>query len=120
MSNEKDKNSRRRQSRKLRIRKKVSGTALRPRVSVCFTGRSISAQIIDDETGKTVVSATTLEKSAGVKGKNLESAVAIGSLLADKAEKAGIKSVVFDRNGYRYHGKVKSLADALREKGLLA
>ncbi len=108
----------RRLRRKNRIRKKIRGTAERPRVSVFISNKNVSAQVIDDDSGKTLVSASTVEKGAVQKGKDREAAKWVGSALSEKALGAGIKAVVFDRNGYRYHGKVKELAEAMREKGL--
>jgi len=106
-------------ARKARIRKKIRGTAMRPRVSVHFSNKNITAQVIDDTAGKTLVSLNSLEKTSPAKGKNVEAARQIGGALADKAKAAGISSVVFDRNGKLYHGKVKVFADAMREKGLI-
>ncbi|MDH5637513.1 MAG: 50S ribosomal protein L18 [Nitrospinota bacterium] len=106
-------------ARKARIRKKIRGTAARPRVSVHFSNKNITAQVIDDTIGKTLVSLNSLEKASPAKGKSVEAARQIGGVLADKAKAAGISSVVFDRNGKLYHGKVKVFADAMREKGLI-
>jgi large subunit ribosomal protein L18 len=108
--------------RKKRIRRKVSGHSERPRLSVYRSLRHMSAQIIDDEAGKTLVYATTLSEEfrggAGKgKGKTGEGA-ALGKMLARKAVEKGIKSVTFDRSGYAYHGRVKALAEAAREEGL--
>lgn len=105
----------------LRVRKKVSGTQERPRMNVFRSLKNIYVQIIDDSTGKTLVSASTLD--AAVKGKvayggNKEAAIEVGKLIATKAIEKGIKQVVFDRGGYIYHGRVKELADAAREAGL--
>jgi large subunit ribosomal protein L18 len=105
-------------ARKVRVRRKTHGVASKPRATVYFSNKNIIAQIIDDEAGKTLVSASTLEKGSAIKGKNREAAKKIGSELAERAKGAGISTVVFDRNGYLYHGKVKDLADAMREKGL--
>jgi len=103
-----------------RIRRKVRGTAERPRLAVHFTGQHIYAQIIDDLSGRTLVSANSTEKSlAGDNIKpNVTSAEKIGKLLAERASAQKINSVVFDRGGFKYHGKVKALADAAREGGL--
>ena len=102
---------------KNRIRKVVSGTAQKPRLSVFRSNKEISAQLIDDVAGKTLVSASSLTiKDA--KGTKSEVATVVGKDLADKASKAGIDSVAFDRNGYLYHGRVKALADGAREGGL--
>ena len=109
------------QLRHWRIRKKVSGTAERPRMSVRFTNENIYVQFIDDGAGRTVASASTLAKTAPNREKlaaNVESAKALGTIAAEAAKSKGIKSVVFDRSGSRYHGKVKALADAAREAGL--
>lgn len=111
-------NRRRLVSRKARIRKKIRGVAARPRVSVYFSNRNITAQVIDDAAGRTLASVCSLEKGSPMKGKNLAAARALGAALAEKAKTAGITSVVFDRNGKLYHGKVKAFAEAMREKGL--
>lgn len=104
-----------------RVRKKVSGTAARPRLNVFRSLTNIYAQVIDDTTGTTLVSASTLD--GALKGKikfggNKDAAKEVGKLLAEKATDKGIKSVVFDRGGYIYHGRVKELAEAAREAGL--
>jgi len=112
-------NRRRLESRKIRIRKKIRGVAGRPRVSVYFSNRNITAQVIDDAAGKTLAAVCSLEKGSAVKGKNLAAAKALGAALAEKAKAAGITTVVFDRNGKLYHGRVKAFAEALREKGLV-
>ena len=103
-----------------RIRQKLSGTAAQPRLSVYFSGRNITAQVIDDTIGKTLVSVSSLEKELqGQKiAPNVEGAQKIGKLIAERAKKQNITRVVFDRGGYTYHGKVKALADAAREGGL--
>jgi large subunit ribosomal protein L18 len=104
-----------------RIRKKVRGTKDRPRMSVCFTNKNIHVQFIDDIAGATLVAASTTSKTIPDRDKlaaNAVSAKAVGTLAAQAALGKGIKSVVFDRNGARYHGKVKALADAAREAGL--
>ncbi|EHQ42034.1 MULTISPECIES: 50S ribosomal protein L18 [Myroides] len=109
--------SERRQRIKFRIRKTVSGTPARTRLSVFRSNKEIYAQIIDDVNGVTLVSASSRE--AGItRGTNVETAASVGKLIADKALKAGIETVSFDRNGYLYHGRVKSLADGAREAGL--
>jgi len=105
----------------VRVRKKVSGTQERPRMNVFRSLSNIYVQIIDDTTGNTLVSASTLD--AALKGKvtnagNKEAAKEVGILIASKAIDKGIKQVVFDRGGYIYHGRVKELADAAREAGL--
>jgi large subunit ribosomal protein L18 len=104
----------------VRIRRKVKGTAERPRLSVYRSLNHISAQVIDDRGGATLVSAGSNEKTGGSKssGGNLAAAKQIGKLLAERAQAKGITRVVFDRGGYQYHGRVKALADAAREAGL--
>jgi len=107
--------------RQWRIRRKVRGTKERPRMSVCFTQKNIHVQFIDDLAGKTLVATSTLSKATPDRDKlaaNAASAKTIGTLAAQAAIGVGIKQVVFDRNGARYHGKVKALADAAREAGL--
>jgi large subunit ribosomal protein L18 len=107
-----------------RIRKKIQGTAERPRLSVYRSVSHIYAQVIDDAKGATIVAATSIEKGKGVKGEkrptggNLSSAKEVGKLIAERAKQKGIEKVVFDRGGYLYHGRVKALADAAREAGL--
>jgi large subunit ribosomal protein L18 len=104
-----------------RLRKKVAGTAERPRLAVNFSGRHVYAQLIDDIAGRTLVAACTTEKALAGKGEphaNKETAATVGKTIAERAQKENIKSVVFDRGGFRFHGKVKSLADAAREGGL--
>jgi len=108
----------RRERIKKGIRKNLSGSTERPRLSVFRSNKGIYAQIIDDVTGKTLVSASSLSKEFNAKGTKIEQSVAVGKLVAEKAVAAGIKDVVFDRNGYLYHGRVKSLADGAREGGL--
>jgi large subunit ribosomal protein L18 len=101
------------------IRKRLSGSSIRPRLSVYRSNKGIYAQIIDDVSGKTLVSASSLSKDFNAeKGTKIDQSVAVGKLVAEKAIAAGIKDVVFDRNGYLYHGRVKSLADGAREGGL--
>jgi large subunit ribosomal protein L18 len=100
-----------------RIRKKMSGTAERPRLAVFRSIKHIYAQVIDDRTGTTLVSASTAEKDAP-NGGNVAGASAIGKLVAERAKEKGIDAVVFDRGGFLYHGRVKALADAARESGL--
>ena len=102
--------------RHARVRKKVSGTAERPRLSVYRSEKNIYAQIIDDVAGTTLAAATSLEIKDG--GSNKETAAKVGKLIAEKAIAAGIKGVVFDRSGYIYHGRVQALADGAREGGL--
>lgn len=107
--------------RKFRVRKRTRGTAERPRLCVSRTLRNITVQVIDDEAGKTLVSASTADKQLGgsVKnGGNAEAAAAVGKAIAEKATAAGLKTVCFDRGPYKYHGRVAALADAAREGGL--
>ncbi len=102
-----------------RIRRKMKGSAERPRLNVFRSLKHIYAQVIDDAQGKTIASANTAEKGGTVKvGGNVAAAKAIGKLVAERAVKAGVKKVVFDRGGYIYHGRIKALADAAREAGL--
>lgn len=112
----------RRQKRHLRIRKKVQGTAERPRLSVYKSLKHIYVQLIDDATGRCLLTVTTNTKDNKASGKkgfaNVESGKAIGKQIAEKAKGAGHESVVFDRGGYRYHGIVKAVAEAAREAGL--
>ena len=107
--------------RHTRIRRRVTGTPERPRLAVHFSGQHIYAQVIDDFSGRTVAAASTVE--SGLKGKrrtnaNVETAVKVGTLLAERSLQKNIKAVVFDRGGFSYHGKVKALADAARAAGL--
>jgi large subunit ribosomal protein L18 len=102
-----------------RIRKKVRGTAERPRLAVYRSLNHIYAQVIDDNSGKTIVTASTTEKSLGSKtGGNIDAAAKVGVAIAERAQKAGISNVVYDRGGYVYHGRVKALLDATRVAGL--
>jgi len=102
-----------------RIRRKVRGTTARPRLAVYRSLNHIYAQLIDDEKAKTIASASTTEKSLGVKsGGNIDAAKKIGQTIAERALAAGVESVVFDRGGYLYHGRVKALTDAARAAGL--
>ncbi|MCW3804301.1 50S ribosomal protein L18 [Plebeiibacterium marinum] len=101
------------------IRGKISGTPERPRMSVFRSNKQISVQLIDDVNGKTLLAASSLEKDVtSQQGTKSEQAAKVGALIAEKAKGAGIETVVFDRNGYLYHGRVKQLADAAREAGL--
>ena len=107
--------------RKLRVRKHVKGTAERPRLSVTRSHQHIGAQLIDDERGQTLVQAHSRNKDLSRElkyGGNKDAAARVGTLLAQRARLQGIQEVAFDRNGYRYHGRVKALADAAREAGL--
>jgi len=101
-----------------RIRKKISGTPERPRLAVHFSNQNVYAQLIDDVSGKTLAAASTLDKSVSGKGANQEAAAKVGESIAKRAKDAKIETVVFDRGGFFYHGKVKALADAAREAGL--
>lgn len=114
----KDNKNTNRVRRHLRVRKKVQGTTERPRLSVYRSEKNIYAQIIDDVNGVTLVSASSLEKDFDGVGSNKDAAKKVGELIAKKAQDKGIKSVVFDRGGYIYHGRVQTLADAAREAGL--
>jgi large subunit ribosomal protein L18 len=107
------------QLRRWRIRKKVAGTSVRPRMAVCFTNENIHVQFIDDDAGVTLAAASTVSKVAPKDATaNVAGAKTIGALAAKHALDKGIKEVVFDRGGMRFHGKVKALADAAREAGL--
>ena len=101
-----------------RIRRKLSGTPQRPRLAVFRSVAHIYAQVIDDTEGKTIVSASSVDKGGKTNGGNVAAAKSIGKLVAERAREKGIKSVVFDRGGYQYHGRIKALADAAREAGL--
>ena len=105
---------------RMRIRKKISGTAGKPRVAVFRSNKQIYVQVIDDLTGSTLLSASSKEKEIAAKTgiKKTEQAAFVGKLLASRCKEKGIDSVTFDRGGYKYHGRVKSLADAAREGGL--
>ena len=110
-----------RQLRRWRIRKKITGTSQRPRMSVRFTNKNVHVQFINDEAGVTVAAASTVQKTIPDREKlkaNVETAARIGKFAAEAAITKGISQVVFDRRGARYHGKVKALADAAREAGL--
>ena len=108
-----------RKERHSRIRENLFGTSERPRLNVFRSNANITAQIIDDEKGVTLVSASTLEKELKItNGGNVEAAKLIGAEIAKRAKKAKIEEVVFDRGGYLYHGRVKALAEAARENGL--
>jgi large subunit ribosomal protein L18 len=109
----------RRQRIKYRIRKRLSGSGERPRMTVYRSNKQIYVQLVDDVSGKTLVSASSKEKEiASQKVNKIDQAKLVGKRLAEKAKEKGIKTVVFDRNGYLYHGRVKNLADAARESGL--
>ena len=110
-----------REKKHMKIRNRFSGTAERPRLAVFRSNNHVYAQVIDDVAGKTLVSASTLEKDIKAELKNtddIDAASKIGDVVAKRAIEKGIKAVVFDRGGYIYHGKVKALADAAREAGL--
>ena len=109
----------RRQRIKYRIRKRLSGSEARPRMSVYRSNKQIYVQLVDDVSGQTLVSASSKEKEiASQKVNKIDQAKLVGKRLAEKAKEKGIESVVFDRNGYLYHGRVKNLADAARKSGL--
>jgi large subunit ribosomal protein L18 len=123
MSQTTNRKERLRQRRHDRVRRKVSGTAERPRLSVHRTLRHISVQVVDDVSGRTVAAASSVDPqlrdglgSGG--GGNVSAAVAVGKLVASRAKAAGVSRVVFDRGGFAYHGRVAALADAAREEGL--
>ena len=110
-----------RKKRKIRIRKKISGTRKCPRMSVFRSCKHIYVQIVDDDSGMVLASASSISKESGDKtsmGSGLNAARTVGGLIAERALAKNIEQVVFDRNGYLYHGRVRSLADAAREKGL--
>lgn len=106
--------------RHLRVRKRISGTTERPRLNVFRSNKHIYAQLIDDVSGTTLVSASTLDKGLGIEGagSSVEDARKVGELIAKRAIEKGHKLVVFDRGGYLYHGRIQALADAAREAGL--
>ncbi|WP_074048537.1 50S ribosomal protein L18 [Paenibacillus ihumii] len=107
--------------RHLRVRKKIQGTAARPRLNVFRSSKHIYAQLIDDVAGVTLASASTLDKELSgsiTNGGNVESASKVGELIAKRAQEKGFKNVVFDRGGYLYHGRIQALAEAAREAGL--
>lgn len=101
-----------------RVRKKISGTAQRPRLSVFRSNKYIYAQLIDDVAGTTLAQASSYEAAVANEGSKAEQASNVGKLIAERAKAAGIETAVFDRSGYLYHGRVKSLADGARESGL--
>jgi large subunit ribosomal protein L18 len=109
----------RRQRIKYRIRKRLSGSGERPRMTVYRSNKQIYVQLVDDVSGQTLVSASSKEKEiASQKVNKIDQAKLVGKRIAEKAKEKGIETVVFDRNGYLYHGRVKNLADAARESGL--
>jgi large subunit ribosomal protein L18 len=104
---------------KYRIRNKLAGTAERPRLCVYRSLKHIYAQVVDDAAGKTLATASSLEKDFPTKpGQNKQAAIELGKLIAQRSKEKGIEHVVFDRNGFKYHGRVKTLAEAAREGGL--
>ena len=103
---------------KHRIRKIVFGTDTKPRLSVFRSNKEIYAQLVDDNAGTTLVAVSSRDKEIEATGSKLEVAKAVGKAIADKAQKAGLENVAFDRNGFLYHGRVKALAEAAREAGL--
>ena len=108
-----------RQRRHGRVRKKVTGTAERPRLAVFRSSRHISAQVIDDRAGHTLAAASTVEADLRTGGTgNIDAAAKVGKLVAERAKAAGIEKVAFDRSGFAFHGRVKALAEAAREAGL--
>lgn len=109
---------RQRQRRHYRVRKQVQGTAARPRLAVFRSNKHIVAQVIDDSTGVTVAAASTVEKGWDGRGNTVDAATKVGAAVAERAKQAGVTTVVFDRGGNLYHGRVAALADAAREAGL--
>ena len=111
----------RRERRRTRIRARVRGTGQRPRLAVYKSLKHIYAQVIDDEQGKTLAFASSLDKAVGgaeKSGGNLAAARAVGALIAERLKEKGLEQVIFDRGGYPYHGRIRAVADAAREKGL--
>jgi large subunit ribosomal protein L18 len=107
-----------RSRRHSRVRRRVRGTAARPRLAVYRSNRYIYAQVIDDADGRTLAAASSLETGLRSDSLNLGTATKVGSLVASRAKDAGVSAVVFDRGGFKFHGKIKALADAAREEGL--
>jgi large subunit ribosomal protein L18 len=107
-----------RKRRHFRVRKKVRGNAARPRLSVFRSNKHIYAQLIDDVAGTTLASASTKEKGVGGSGATVEAAKAVGQRLGERAQAAGVTSAVFDRGGFKYHGRVAAVADGARDAGL--
>lgn len=108
-----------RHRRHKRVRALIKGTADRPRVSVFKSNRHVLVQLIDDEAGKTIISSKIISsKKSNMKGTKTDKANKIGELIADKTKEAGIKEVVFDRGGFKYHGRIKAIADGLRKGGI--
>jgi large subunit ribosomal protein L18 len=116
--NRSDHRIQRRLRRKKGIRARLMGQPDRPRLTVFRSANHIYAQVVDDLSGRTLASASTVEKECGGYGGNKDAASGVGQRLAERAKEAGVKRIVFDRNGYRFHGRVKSLADGVREGGL--
>ena len=110
--------SKRRERIKRRVRKNISGTANRPRLTVFRSNKQIYAQVIDDENGVAVASAASLKSDEAQKVNKTDQAKLVGKMIAESATKAGVANVVFDRNGYLYHGRIKALAESAREGGL--
>ncbi|MGA7270808.1 MAG: 50S ribosomal protein L18 [Acidimicrobiia bacterium] len=107
-----------RRMRRSRVRRKISGTASRPRLAVYRSNRYIYAQVIDDTRGHTLAAASSQEPGLRSERLTVETAAKVGTLVGDRAKEAGVSSVVFDRSGYKFHGRVKALADAARQTGL--
>ncbi|WP_217588956.1 50S ribosomal protein L18 [Lentibacillus saliphilus] len=108
-----------RQRRHARVRRTIVGTAQRPRLNVFRSNKHVYAQLIDDDKGITLVSASTVDKELAIEqGSNVEAAKQVGKAVAERAQEKGYKSVVFDRGGYLYHGRIQALAEAAREAGL--
>ena len=107
-----------RRRRHFRVRKSVHGTAARPRLAVFRSNKHIYAQVIDDDKGHTIASASSKESSVKVDTLTVDAATKVGKLVGSRAQDAGVKQVVFDRGGFKYHGRVKALADGARESGL--
>lgn len=101
-----------------RVRKNIKGSAARPRMAIFRSNRYIYVQLVDDTAGRTIASASSQEKDFRSAKLNEETAAKVGKLIGDRAQESGIKEVVFDRGGYKYHGKIKALADAARKSGL--
>jgi large subunit ribosomal protein L18 len=106
-----------RKRRHARVRKRIVGTPERPRLSVFRSARHIRAQVVDDASGRTLAAASSEEKALGLGG-NVTAASAVGKAVAERAKKAGVSQVVFDRGGFRYHGRIAAVADAARKEGL--
>jgi large subunit ribosomal protein L18 len=107
-----------RDRRHRRVRKKVRGTAERPRLVVFKSNRYIYAQVVDDDSGRTLAAASSLEKALRAKSLSRQTAIEVGKLVVQRAKGAGVEQVVFDRGGYPYHGRVQALAEAVREAGV--